>query len=129
MSPEQARGAPVDGRSDLFSLAVVLYECIAGRRAFTGSSPMEICAQIIHDNPLLLSVLIPNIPSELDRVLFKALSKEPDSRYQSIGELLEDLRSMRDALNNENGKTKQIQPLQKTWIRRLLEQLGLVSLE
>lgn len=106
MSPEQAKGATVDARSDLFSVGVVLYECVAGKRAFVGGSLMEICAQIIHDDPPPLSLLSPNIPVELDRVVFRALAKEPDLRYQSIGELLEELRPMRDALSNEGITSK-----------------------
>jgi serine/threonine protein kinase/tetratricopeptide (TPR) repeat protein len=98
MSPEQAKGAPVDARSDLFSLGVVLYECVAGKPAFGGNTPMEICAQVIHVDPAPPSQVNPNVPAELDQVILKALAKEANSRYQSAAELLEELRAVRHAL-------------------------------
>ena len=91
LSPEQATGKNVDGRSDLFALGALLYECIARRSAFSGTSVIEIGAQVIHVTPPPPSQLNPRIPPELDRVTMKALQKNPDSRYQSASELIEDL--------------------------------------
>jgi serine/threonine protein kinase/Tfp pilus assembly protein PilF len=94
MSPEQARGLTVDARADLFSLGVMMYECVTGKRPFTGESGMEIRAQVIHVHPKPPSRLNPSVPSVLDGVILKALAKEPNSRYQSAGELLKDLQHL-----------------------------------
>jgi serine/threonine protein kinase/Tfp pilus assembly protein PilF len=98
LSPEQALGAQIDARSDLFSLGSVLYECITGQPAFPGYSAAEVCAKVIRDDPLVPSSLNPDVPSELDRVTLKALAKPPGDRYQSAEELLADLRPLRESL-------------------------------
>jgi serine/threonine protein kinase/uncharacterized protein HemY len=92
MSPEQARGQSVDGRSDLFSLGVVLYQFVTGRLPFSGSSAVEVCGQIIHVDPVLPSDLNPMVSSALQNILLKALAKAPEARYQSASEMLADLR-------------------------------------
>jgi serine/threonine protein kinase len=91
LSPEQALGLPVDERSDLFSLGSVLYECIAGQPAFSGSSPIEISAKVIRDDPPPPSSVNPNVPAELDRITLKALAKKPEERYQTGSELSAEL--------------------------------------
>ena len=98
LSPEQATGKAVDGRSDLFALGAILYECITGHSAFSGSSVIEIGAQVIHVTPALPSKANPRVPPELDRITMKALHKKPDSRYQSAGDMLADLRAVSPAL-------------------------------
>ena len=105
LSPEQATGAPVDARSDIFALGALLYECIAGRAAFDGETVIEIVAQVIHFDAPAPSTFNPNIPPELDRITLKALQKKPDARYQSAEELLQDLRAANAALD-ENGHTR-----------------------
>lgn len=99
LSPEQAMGKPVDGRSDLFALGALLYESITGRSAFSGASVLEIGAQIIHVNPRPPSDFNPKVPPELDRITMKALEKKTDARYQSAAELLNDLRAVEPALS------------------------------
>ena len=94
LSPEQALGVEVDARSDLFSLGVVLYECIAGKPPFFGGNPIEIGAKVIRDDPPPPSQFNANISGELDRVALKALAKKPDARYQTAGELFSDLHSL-----------------------------------
>ncbi len=102
MSPQQAKGEAVDVRSDLFSLGVVLYECVGGQPPFAGASPMEICAQVIHVAPPPPSRFNPHVPPELDQVILIALAKEPDRRYQSASELLYALRMVCADLPHED---------------------------
>ncbi|MDT5060697.1 MAG: eukaryotic-like serine/threonine-protein kinase [Acidobacteriota bacterium] len=94
LSPEQARGAHIDGRSDLFALGALLYECITGKPAFAGSGVLEIAGQVLHVNPPPPSSINPLIPPELDRITMKALAKNVDERYQSADEMLTDLREV-----------------------------------
>jgi serine/threonine-protein kinase len=98
LSPEQARGAKVDGRSDLFTLGALLYECVAGRPAFSGANVIEIGAQVLHVDPPPPSKLNPRVPAELDRVCLKALSKKPEERYQTAEEMIVDLERARARL-------------------------------
>src|SRR5207249_4979042 len=91
LSPEQAMGIEVDARSDLFSLGSLLYECIAGKPPFSASSPVEICAQIMRDDPMPPSLLNPDVPKDLDRITLKALAKKPNDRYQTADEMISDL--------------------------------------
>jgi tetratricopeptide (TPR) repeat protein/tRNA A-37 threonylcarbamoyl transferase component Bud32 len=91
LSPEQARGAKVDGRSDLFALGALLYECLTGRPAFSGANVIEIGAQVLHFDPPPPSRLNPRVPAELDRVTLKALSKRPEDRFQSAAEMAAEL--------------------------------------
>ncbi|MGB7921861.1 MAG: protein kinase [Pyrinomonadaceae bacterium] len=100
LSPEQARSAPVDARSDLFALGALLYECISGRPAFEAANVFEIGVQVIHFNPPLPSAINARIPPELDRITMKALAKKPDERYQSAQEMLEALRAWRASSAN-----------------------------
>lgn len=101
-SPEQALGVEVDARSDLFSLGSVLYECVTGRRAFSGSTDADTRAQVIRDDPLPPSTHNPGITKELDRIALKALSKKADKRYQSAEELARDLRKPESSLHYDN---------------------------
>jgi tetratricopeptide (TPR) repeat protein/tRNA A-37 threonylcarbamoyl transferase component Bud32 len=93
LSPEQALGVEVDARSDLFSLGSVLYECIAGQPAFSGKSPVEICAQVIRDDPPRPSKFNSSVSPELDRIALKALAKKPEARYQTADEMIVALES------------------------------------
>jgi len=99
MSPEQARGKPVDARGDLFAVGVILYECIAGRRPFLGNSTSEILNQVKVYDPPPPSKFSPGIPSLLDSIVLKALAKRSRDRYQSAVELLEDLRGVLSKLD------------------------------
>jgi len=119
LSPEQAAGKPVDGRSDLFALGALLYECIAGQSAFSGDSLFEIGSQILHVDPPPPSEINRAIPAELDRITMKALAKQPDARYQSAGEMLKDLRAVSTTLSS-NGQPVQIPSGRKTLSARRL---------
>jgi serine/threonine protein kinase/lipoprotein NlpI len=105
-SPEQALGLQVDARSDLFSLGSVLYECITGSLPFPGSSPIEISAKVIRDDPALPSSHNSSIPPGLDRIILKSLAKKPEERYQSTADLMADLSGL-DV--SSNGSTVGVQ--------------------
>lgn len=94
LSPEQATGKDIDGRSDLFALGALLYECLTGQSAFSGGSVLEIGAQIIHVTPAPPSSVNPQVSPELDRITMKALQKKVEARYQTAHELLKDLRAV-----------------------------------
>jgi eukaryotic-like serine/threonine-protein kinase len=87
LSPEQARGAPVDQRSDLYSMGIVLYEMLTGQVPFTGESPVEIAMKHLSDTPRPPSLLRPDIPPDLDMVVLRALAKSPDDRFQTAEEM------------------------------------------
>jgi eukaryotic-like serine/threonine-protein kinase len=91
LSPEQARGGEVDQRSDLYSLGIVLYELLTGKTPFDGDTPVEIAMKHLSNAPKPPSKLRPDIPSELDMVVLRALAKNPDDRYQSADEMEADL--------------------------------------
>ncbi|HEU4712896.1 MAG TPA: tetratricopeptide repeat protein [Pyrinomonadaceae bacterium] len=94
LSPEQALGAPVDKRSDIFSIGVLLYECLTGAPPFSGRTIGEIFAQVIRDDPVPPSHLNPRVPHELDRITLKALAKKSEDRYQTAEDLLADLNAV-----------------------------------
>ncbi len=110
MSPEQLRDLPLDARSDLFSLGVLLYECATGKSAFVGSTKIQISLQVIEVDPQRPSQLSAEIPIELDAIILKALAKDVDSRYQSAGALLEDLRRLRETLQGSGNDTRRLTP-------------------
>ena len=91
MSPEQARGSAIDGRSDLFAVGAIVYEMVAGKKAFRGDSITGLIFKIITEEPPPLREQDPEIPEELVRIVARALAKDPAGRYQAGRELADDL--------------------------------------
>jgi eukaryotic-like serine/threonine-protein kinase len=99
MSPEQARGEKVDHRTDIFSLGVMLYEMLAGRRPFEGATASDVMAAALTSEPVPLVEIAPEVPINLWRIVRRCLEKEPERRFQSAGDLafaLEELKASSD---------------------------------
>ncbi|MHB9149309.1 MAG: protein kinase domain-containing protein [Thermoleophilia bacterium] len=88
MSPEQVQGRPVDQRTDIYSLGILLYEMLAGTPPFDGSSITEVGRQHIRSRPQPLTEIVPDLPDGVDRVVLRCLEKLPENRFQSADELL-----------------------------------------
>ncbi len=95
MSPEQAKGERVDERTDIFSLGVLIYEMMAGRTPFAGDSMSETFANLINAEPQPLSRFASNVPDELQRIVAKMIRKNKDERYQTMKDLLIDLKDLK----------------------------------
>ena len=107
-SPEQARNGFIDARSDVYSLGIVMYEMITGRVPFDGDTTVAVAIQHLQEEIVKPSVYAPNIPVSFEGIILKCTQKTPDRRYQSMAELLNDLRH---ALTNPNENFVVIAPL------------------
>src|ERR1700683_2264005 len=96
MSPEQLNGEAVDGRSDLFSLGIVLYTVLTGYRPFQGNSAMTVSYKVVNRDPIPATVLNTDLPPGLDYIIARAMAKDPAQRYQTGREMARDLVALRD---------------------------------
>jgi tetratricopeptide (TPR) repeat protein len=117
MSPEQVRGQKLDGRSDLFSLGVVLYELISGQRPFAGETLHHTMVAITDNEPMPIGHLVPRAPVTFQNLISQVLAKNPDERYQTAGEFISDLEELQsqlaaharvDPTQTESGEPRQV---------------------
>jgi tetratricopeptide (TPR) repeat protein len=109
LSPEQARGAKVDRRSDLFALGALLYECVSGRPAFSGANVIEIGAQVLHFDPPPPSRFNPRVTTEVDRLVKRALAKKPEDRFQTAKEFSDELTRLRARIpDSDSTRTRRL---------------------
>src|SRR5437879_4382824 len=102
MSPEQAEGRKVDGRSDIFSFGSVLYEMVTARRAFEGGTKISTLSAILHKEPKAASEISPGVPMELERIIARCLRKDPERRAQGIADIKLALEELKE--ESESGK-------------------------
>jgi serine/threonine protein kinase/WD40 repeat protein len=114
MSPEQVEGKDLDGRSDIFSLGAVLYEMATGKRAFQGKTQLSVASAILEKEPMPLSAVNSTSPVALDRAIRKCISKEPDARWQSAGDLGSELQWIGEGGSQSEGPER---PGQRNWSR------------
>jgi Tol biopolymer transport system component len=96
MSPEQAQGKPLDHRSDIFSIGIVLFEMATGQRPFKGDSNVSVLSSVLRDVPPLVSDVKPDLPRELARIIKHCLVKDPEERYQTAKDLRNDLKALKE---------------------------------
>jgi eukaryotic-like serine/threonine-protein kinase len=130
MSPEQARGEELDARTDLFSFGAVLYEMATGRMAFSGNTSAVIFDSLLHKAPASAARANPDLPTELDRIINKAIEKDRALRYQSAAEMLADLKRLRRDSSSARVEIAAAQPKKRktlVWAIAGIVALALVS--
>jgi serine/threonine protein kinase len=97
MAPEQLNEEGVDGRSDLFSVGVILYSMLTGHRPFQGNSATTVCFKLVNHDPVAVTAFKAQFPPEIDRIVARAIAKDPGQRYQTGMELANDIRQLRES--------------------------------
>src|SRR5437867_4567377 len=110
MSPEQARGKPINARTDIWSLGVVLYEMAAGRAPFFGDTKTDVIVAIAKTDPPPVARFAPNLPAEFEWIVMKALRKNVDERYQTIKEFESDLKKLKQRLEFQTELERSMPP-------------------
>jgi serine/threonine protein kinase len=110
MSPEQAKGERVDERTDIFSFGVVIYEMLAGRTPFAGDSVLKTFANFINAEPSPLSRFAATLPDDLQQIVSKMLRENADERYQTMKDVLTDLKDLKESLRSEKQSEKSLRP-------------------
>jgi serine/threonine protein kinase len=132
MSPEQARGQEVDGRTDIFSLGVVMYEMLAGRLPFEGATASDMIASILRSEPPALAKHAPQTPAELEAIVMKALAKDREARWQKVADLADKLRDISQELEFKvrlaDSDTKQLPSVSAAPAKLRMHPIGLAAL-
>ncbi len=126
MSPEQALGHPVDVRTDIFSVGVVLYELLTSRLPFSGRSTTELLDRIVHGHPESISRLNYGAPPELERIIRKTLEKEPARRYQTARDALVDLNNLKR--DSDSGRSHAVEPAAAKKTRKAIDSIAVLPL-
>ncbi len=118
MSPEQIQGKRLDHRSDIFSLGIIFYEMITGRRPFRGDTSADLISSILRDTPAPVSDLKANIPEHLERIIHRCLMKDPGDRYQSARDVYHELNESKESSGSSQRSRASIatQPSGELWI-------------
>jgi len=127
MAPEQVKGRPLDGRSDLFSLGVILYEMLTGEKPFVGQNVTTIIYKIVNETPITPRDLDVTVHPGLSAIVSRALAKAPDDRYQSGAELIRDLENYKLAGTGRNGSTSAFAPVSANPEKTLVLPVRVVS--
>jgi serine/threonine protein kinase len=130
MSPEQAKGDSIDGRSDLFSVGSIMYEMLSGNKAFNASDMANLMSQIAQKQPESLKKSCPELPAGVVQIIQKSLQKSPDKRFQTGNKLAEALAKELSTLNDQQDEQKKHKyiPLKIRWTLSVAVIVGLVSL-
>ena len=125
MSPEQATGGPVDARSDIFSFGALLYEMVTGARAFAGTSTADTLSAVIRAQPKSPTALVSTIPTDLEKVVLRCLRKDPERRFQHLGDVKIALQDIKE--ESDSGAAASA-PVARTRRTRLLAALAATAL-